>query len=86
MENNNDTIEVWEDGKDEMIIWFQLPMNSTTGENEHLPQEDCQQDCNKIYTSYILTTLIYNDSETVVIAVNRTSLLVIVVGEIKAGK
>lgn len=80
IEYSNDTIKVWEDGRDEMSIWFQLPMDSTTGENESLAQADCQQDCN------LINMLIYNGSETVVIAVNRSSVLVIVNGDIRAGK
>lgn len=61
-----------------MSIWFQLPIEST--------QEDCQQECNMINTSYLLTTLMYNGSETVDIAVNRTSVLVIVDGELRASE
>lgn len=85
MLDDSNLVKVWEDGKKEMTIWFQLPINSTE-KDDNLSQEGCQQECDMTYTSYLLTTLIYNSSRIIDIAVNRTSILVMVDGEIRAGK
>lgn len=83
--DDSDLVEEWDEQKEEMNIWFQLPLNITTGKDDSTAQEDCQQEC-EIITSYLLTKLIFNSSEIVDIAVNRTSVHAIVNGEIRAGE